>query len=105
MTQNSETEDESKSELLSKIDSLITTSSVKWTDISELDHVIQLMIETVVITGLKKPDSIKPWKRILLLGPPRTGKTLLFSADAGCLDTAFYNVKSESVLSKYFGES
>ncbi|MDO5845079.1 MAG: ATP-binding protein, partial [Methanocorpusculum sp.] len=98
-------EEENESELLKKADSLITTSKVKWADIGGLDHVKQLMMETVVIAGLKKPDSIKAWKGILLFGPPGTGKTLLASAAAGSLDAAFYDVKSESVLSKYFGES
>ena len=102
---SSENEEENESEIASKIESLITTSNVKWSDIGGLDYVKQLMMETVVIAGLKKPDSIKPWKGILLFGPPGTGKTLLAAAAAGSLDAAFYDVKSESVLSKYFGES
>lgn len=98
-------EEENESEISAKVESLITTSNVKWSDIGGLDYVKQLMMETVVIAGLKKPDSIKPWKGILLFGPPGTGKTLLAAAAAGSLDAAFYDVKSESVLSKYFGES
>lgn len=100
--ENAEKEDEA---LRDKIDALLTTSSVKWKDIGGLDRVKQLLMETVVIAGLKKPDSIKPWKGILLFGPPGTGKTLLAAAAAGSLDASFYDVKSESILSKYFGES
>lgn len=100
--ENAEKEDEA---LRNKIDALLTTSSVKWKDIGGLDRVKQLLMETVVIAGLKKPDSIKPWKGILLFGPPGTGKTLLAAAAAGSLDASFYDVKSESILSKYFGES
>ena len=100
--ENAEKEDEA---LRNKVDALLTTSSVKWKDIGGLDRVKQLLMETVVIAGLKKPDSIKPWKGILLFGPPGTGKTLLAAAAAGSLDASFYDVKSESILSKYFGES
>jgi len=110
-TRNVRTEDEGDEEveteerLLKKADSLRTTSQIKWTDIGGLDPVKKLMMETVVIAGLKKPAAIKPWKGILLFGPPGTGKTLLASAAAGSLNASFYNVKSSNILSKYFGES
>jgi len=100
-----ETEKEEENEISRNASSLITTSNVKWSDIGGLDSVKKLMMETVVIAGLQKPESIKPWKGILLFGPPGTGKTLLAAASAGSLHATFYDVKSESVLSKYFGES
>jgi len=102
---HTETEKEEENEISRKASSLITTSNVKWSDIGGLDSVKKLMMETVVIAGLQKPESIKPWKGILLFGPPGTGKTLLAAAAAGSLHATFYDVKSESVLSKYFGES
>jgi len=89
----------------SYIESLIAKSKVKWNDIGGLEDVKRLLMETVVIAGLKKPESIKPWKGILLFGPPGTGKTLLASACAGSLNATFFNVKADKVLSKYFGES
>ena len=91
--------------LTKKVEELLTKSTVKWSDIGGMERVKQLLMETVVIAGLKKPDSIKPWKGILLFGPPGTGKTLLAAASAGSLDASFYDVKTESILSKYFGES
>jgi len=91
--------------LTEKVEALLTKSTVKWSDIGGMERVKQLLMETVVIAGLKKPDSIKPWKGILLFGPPGTGKTLLAAASAGSLDASFYDVKTESILSKYFGES
>jgi len=92
-------------EFISQAESLISTSSVTWGDIGGLDEVKRLMMETIVIAGLRKPDSIKPWKGILLFGPPGTGKTLLAAAAAGSLNAAFFDVKADKVLSKYFGES
>ncbi|NJF25681.1 26S protease regulatory subunit [Thermococcus sp. Bubb.Bath] len=84
---------------------LIGKSKVKWNDIGGLDEVKRLMMETVVISALQRPESIQPWKGILLFGPPGTGKTLLASAAAGSLNATFFSVKASNVLSKYLGES
>ncbi|KUH34547.1 cell division protein [Thermococcus celericrescens] len=84
---------------------LVSKSKVTWDSIGGLDNVKLLMMETVVISALRKPAAIQPWKGILLFGPPGTGKTLLASAAAGSLNATFFNVKASSVLSKYFGES
>ena len=103
--QNSSDEEREEDELTEKVEALLTKSTVKWSDIGGMERVKQLLMETVVIAGLKKPDAIKPWKGILLFGPPGTGKTLLAAASAGSLDASFFDVKTESILSKYFGES
>ncbi|WP_297071296.1 26S protease regulatory subunit [Thermococcus sp.] len=84
---------------------LISKSRIRWDDIGGLENVKFLMMEVIVISALKKPAAIQPWKGILLFGPPGTGKTLLASAAAGSLNATFFNVKASSVLSKYFGES
>jgi SpoVK/Ycf46/Vps4 family AAA+-type ATPase len=84
---------------------LITRSNVKWGDIGGLENVKRLLMETVVVSALQRPEALQPWKGILLFGPPGTGKTLLASAAAGSLNATFFNVKASSVLSKYFGES
>lgn len=86
-------------------ESLIEKSTVTWKDIGGLTEVKNLIMETVVIAGLSKPESIKPDKGILLFGPPGTGKTLLAAAAAGSLKATFYNVKIGSIISKYVGES
>ncbi|NJE00913.1 26S protease regulatory subunit [Thermococcus sp. JdF3] len=84
---------------------LMAKSTITWDDIGGLSNVKMLVMETVVISALRKPAAVQPWKGILLFGPPGTGKTLLASAAAGSLNAAFFNVKASSVLSKYFGES
>jgi len=63
------------------------------------------MKETIVLAAIQKPESIQPWKGILLFGPPGTGKTLLASACAGSLRATFFNVRVSGIMSKYFGES
>lgn len=92
-------------EFTSQAADLISTSLVSWDDIGGVVETKQLLMETVVIAGLQKPKSIKPWKGILLFGPPGTGKTMLASACAGSLDATMFNVKGDKITSKYFGES
>lgn len=86
-------------------DTQIQISTVTWKDIGGLTEVKNLIMETVVIAGLSKPESIKPDKGILLFGPPGTGKTLLAAAAAGSLKATFFNVKISSIISKYVGDS
>ena len=98
-------EKETGDEFKEYISTLISKSKVRWEDIGGLEEIKQLMMETIVVAGLKKPEAIKPWKGILLFGPPGTGKTLLAAASAGSLNATFFNVKADKILSKYFGES
>ena len=98
-------ENDEAGQLKAQIESLIKKSPEKWDDIGGLEEVKQLMKETIVIAGIKKPDSIKPWKGILLYGPPGTGKTSLAAAAAGSLHATFMNVEAGKLLAKYFGES
>ena len=100
-----ETESEEDDKFKRYVENLITKSKVRWSDIGGLEEVKRLMMETVVISALQRPESIQPWKGILLFGPPGTGKTLLASAAAGSLNATFFSVKASNVLSKYFGES
>ncbi len=84
---------------------LMSCSSVKWDDIGGLEETKRLLMETIVVAGLQKPESIKPWRGVLLFGPPGTGKTMLASACAGSLDATMFNVQGDKITSKYFGES
>lgn len=96
---------ETEEDFISQVESMITKSAVRWDDIGGLHRVKSLLKETVVIAAINKPASIVPWKGILFFGPPGTGKTMLAAAAAGSLQATFYNVTSDKLLSKYFGES
>lgn len=83
-------------------------TGVRWEDIIGLTDTKRLLKESVV-TPLLYPSLFKgllsPWKGCLLYGPPGTGKTLLARATAAEFNSAFFNISSSSITSKFRGDS
>ena len=82
---------------------------VKWSDVAGLEAAKESLKEAVILP-VKFPHMFtgnrKPWRGILLFGPPGTGKSYLAKAVATeANNSTFFSVSSSDLVSKWLGES
>ena len=88
---------------------IVEKPNVKWGDIGGLKETKERIMDAITMP-MKYPEylekyGIKPWKGVLLFGPPGCGKTLLAKAAAAECDATFFEVPVSEISSKWFGES
>ncbi|HUY01106.1 MAG TPA: ATP-binding protein [Candidatus Deferrimicrobium sp.] len=81
---------------------------VSMAEVANLENAKQALREAIVLP-LQRPDLFqgarKPWRGVLLFGPPGCGKTLLAKAIAAECEATFFSADAASLVSKWLGES
>merc|ERR1719464_292984 len=103
--------DPEKKKMLTKLEGAIVMEkpNISWNDVAGLEAAKEALKEAVILP-IKFPHLFtgnrKPWRGILLFGPPGTGKSYLAKAVATeANNSTFFSVSSSDLVSKWLGES
>jgi len=104
-------QEEEQDELSGQIAGVILTErpNISWEDVAGMENA-KVALQEAVVLPMARPDLFKgarkPWRGILLFGPPGCGKTYIAKAVASQIkDCTFFSVSAAAIVSKWLGES
>ena len=104
-------EDSEKKKMMTKLEGTIVMEkpNINWNDVAGLELAKESLKEAVILP-IRFPQLFtgkrKPWRGILLFGPPGTGKSYLAKAVVTEVNNStFFSVSSADIVSKWLGES
>ena len=71
----------------------------------DINHSLSRLLEEQKRFEDLRKHGLEPMRKLLLTGPPGTGKTMTAQAIAGELNIAVYIIRLDGLMSKYLGES
>ncbi len=87
---------------------VIEKPDVEWDDVANLEMAKAALTEAIIMP-MSRPELFtgarRPWRGILMFGPPGCGKTFLAKAVASEVEATFFSISAASVVSKWLGES
>ncbi len=93
--------------LIAQIDGFLRTTSVTWDDVGGQDDLVKDLKKILAQSVMRRPDGSRPdgAGKVLMIGPPGTGKTFLVSALANSISGAgtFFDVSLSGVRGHYQG--
>ena len=93
--------------LISQIEGFLRTTGVTWDDVGGQDNLVKDLKKILAQSVMRRPDGSRPdgAGKILMVGPPGTGKTFLVSALANSISGtgAFFDVSLSGIKGHYQG--
>jgi SpoVK/Ycf46/Vps4 family AAA+-type ATPase len=102
--------DEGDSELRQQVakEIVIEKPDVEWDDVADLEMAKSALKEAIIMP-MSRPELFtgarRPWRGILMFGPPGCGKTFLAKAVASEVDATFFSISAASIVSRGEGEN
>ena len=78
---------------------------ITFDDVAGMESLKRTLREIVMLLEGKGPKGLRPWKSLVMFGPPGTGKTYIARALAGELDYYFKVISGGDFKTKWYGES
>ncbi|PAV90735.1 hypothetical protein WR25_12658 isoform C [Diploscapter pachys] len=93
-----------ESTIVTKLDELPSFSDIVGLDEAK-NTLLEALVDPLLYPEWFKNSDLRPWKAVLLFGPPGTGKSALSQAIVKQIHSVLYQVSSSDLISSWSGQS